>query len=232
VTRPILSTTNTRQIRKHLPTLNEPLLHNIFQNDTSHHAPNRLKKSDESEPGDNDDDSVDFLCHLYTEDDFDTEDDDSDTTNAATNIHVTVPERSGLGYEQKRLINALGNFRLTLVMVSLILFLLTSKLLEMNPKRWDTLPNSPSIRPAVIEKILGETGLDGKLVLAAGGVMSSNNENSQFDSSIKGQLGCFLQLELENIGCDAQLRDAQLRHIIKEINGQRHIGQVAIELIY
>jgi hypothetical protein len=54
---------------------------NISQNYTSHHAPKCLKNSDESEPDDNDDDVVDFLCDWYPTDD------DSDTTNATTNNH-------------------------------------------------------------------------------------------------------------------------------------------------
>jgi hypothetical protein len=80
------------------------------------------------------------------------------------------------------------------VRLSSIIFLLSSKLLEINPKRWDILSQlgSPSICAAVIEKILCESGLDRKLVLAGGEVMNSNNENSQFDLSIGGQLGCFL----------------------------------------
>jgi hypothetical protein len=61
--------------------------------------------------------------------------------------------------------------------------------------------------------------------------MNSNDEHSQFNLSIMDRLGCFLQLELEPIGCDAQSRDAQLRLIIEKINGQRQIGQVAIEVM-
>jgi hypothetical protein len=77
------------------------MLLNNSQNDTSHHAPKRLENSEKSEPGDA---FVEFIHGLYPAED------DSDTTNAASNNHVALPERSGASYEEKRLINALGQF--------------------------------------------------------------------------------------------------------------------------
>lgn len=202
---------------------------NISQNDTSHHAQKRLKKSDESEPGANNDDSRDFLCYLNTGDDSDT-DDDSGTTNAATNNHVSLPKRSGVSYEGKRMINELRRFRSKFGEAELESLFAELKVSGDDSKKMGhPRPTSPSILPAVIENILGETGLDEMLVVAGGEVMNNNDEDSQFNLSIKGQLGCFFQLMLEPFACDAQSRDAQLKHIIKEFYDQRHIGQVAIE---
>jgi hypothetical protein len=55
-------------------------------------------------------------------------------------------------------------------------------------------PRSPSNRPAMIEKMLGMSGFEGKLVLTATD-LNGKESNSQFDSSLCGQLDSMLELE-------------------------------------
>ena len=55
-------------------------------------------------------------------------------------------------------------------------------------------PRSPSNCPAMIEKMLGMSGFEGKLVLTATD-LNGKESNSQFDSSLCGQLDSMLELE-------------------------------------
>ncbi|KAL3782612.1 hypothetical protein ACHAWO_005245 [Cyclotella atomus] len=139
---------------------------NVSQNDTPHHAPKRLKNSDESEPSVNDN-CLDDNLDLFPEDgNFDTND----------------SERSRV---KDKLTSALDDFCSVYGDEELDSFFVKYKASRDNSKQLaHPRPRSPSNRPAMIEKMLGMSGFEGKLVLTATD-LNGKESNSQFDSSIQ-----------------------------------------------
>lgn len=85
-------------------------------------------------------------------------------------------------------------------------------------------PRSPSNCPAMIEKMLGTSGFEGKLVWTAAD-LNDEESNSRFDSSLFCQLDSMLELETTP---NSQISYELLENAITSFNRDRGIGQDAV----
>jgi hypothetical protein len=184
-----------QHFRPRIPDLSENVYHfktdyyagQCLPNNTPHHAPKRLKNSDESEPSVNDNCLVEFLGDL----DLFPQDNNFDRNDRTSN-YVPDSKRSRV---KNKLTSALDDFCSVLGDKELDSFFAKYKASRDNSEQLaHPRPRSPSNRPAMIEKMLGTSGFESKLVWTAAD-LSDEESNSRFDTSLFGQLDSMLELE-------------------------------------